>query len=81
MISSLFSRNVLIAGMSVTSGVFMDDKRSYVTGAPRSNGTGQVVFFTKKNDVIFDVQLILNGEQFASSFGYSLTSLDINSDG
>lgn len=67
--------------MSVTSGIFFENKRSFVGGAPRSNGTGQVVFFTKKNDVTFDVQQILNGEQFASSFGYSLTSLDANSDG
>ncbi|GFT77731.1 integrin alpha-PS1 [Trichonephila clavipes] len=69
-------------GMSVTSGNFFNGKRSFVGGAPRSNGTGQVVFFTKKrNDVTFEVQLILNGEKFASSFGYSLTSIDINSDG
>ncbi|GFY75594.1 integrin alpha-PS1 [Trichonephila inaurata madagascariensis] len=69
-------------GMSVTSGNFFNGKRSFVGGAPRSNGTGQVVFFTKKrNDVTFEVQLILNGEKFASSFGYSLTSVDINSDG
>jgi len=70
--------------MSVTSGVFFGNKTSFVGGAPRSNGTGQVVFFTKseeKHEVIFEVQLILNGEQFASSFGYSLTSLDVNSDG
>ncbi|GIY00013.1 integrin alpha-PS1 [Caerostris extrusa] len=69
-------------GMSVTSGNFFNGKRSFVSGAPRSNGTGQVVFFAKKrNDVTFEVQLILHGEKFASSFGYSLTSIDINSDG
>lgn len=69
-------------GMSVTSANFFNGKRSFVGGAPRSNGTGQVVFFAKKrNDVTFEVQLILNGEKFASSFGYSLTSIDINSDG
>ncbi|GIY22456.1 integrin alpha-PS1 [Caerostris darwini] len=69
-------------GMSVTSGNFFNGKRSFVSGAPRSNGTGQVVFFAKnRNDVVFEVQLILHGEKFASSFGYSLTSIDINSDG
>nr|XP_042897311.1 integrin alpha-PS1 isoform X2 [Parasteatoda tepidariorum] len=69
-------------GMAVTSGAFFNGKQSYVAGAPRSNGTGQVVFFTKINKaVIFDVQLILSGDNFASSFGYSLTSIDINNDG
>ncbi|KFM66138.1 Integrin alpha-PS1, partial [Stegodyphus mimosarum] len=70
-------------GMSVTTGVFFDGKRSFVGGAPRSNGTGQVIFFTKGKvgEAVFDVQLILNGEQFASSFGYTLASIDINSDG
>ncbi|KAG8192343.1 hypothetical protein JTE90_002163 [Oedothorax gibbosus] len=69
-------------GMSVTTGMFFNGKRSFVGGAPRSNGTGQVVFFSKSgNDVVFEVQLILNGERFASSFGYALTSIDINSDG
>lgn len=68
--------------MSVTTGRFFNGKQSFVGGAPRSNGTGQVVFFSKKrNDVVFEVQLILNGDRFASSFGYSLTSVDINSDG
>ncbi|CAL1274062.1 unnamed protein product [Larinioides sclopetarius] len=69
-------------GMSVTSGIFFNGTRSFVGGAPRSNGTGQVVFFAKNRpDVTFVIQLILNGEKFASSFGYSLTSIDVNSDG
>ena len=43
---------------------------------------GQVVFFSKhKGESIFDVNFILNGEQFASSYGYSMTSLDCNGDG
>ncbi|GFT00038.1 integrin alpha-PS1 [Trichonephila clavipes] len=45
-------------GMSVTSGNFFNGKRSFVGGAPRSNGTGQFVFFAKKrNDITFEVQL------------------------
>ncbi|XP_054716032.1 integrin alpha-PS1-like [Uloborus diversus] len=69
-------------GMSVTSGKFFGNETSFVGGAPRGNGTGQVVFFAKdKMESIFLVQLVLNGEQFASSYGYSLTSIDINSDG
>jgi integrin alpha 7 len=69
-------------GMSVTSGKFFDSTTSYAGGAPRANGTGQVVFFSKhKGESTFDVNLILNGEQFASSYGYSMTSLDCNGDG
>jgi len=44
--------------------------------------TGQVVFFSKqKGESTFDKTLILSGEQFASSYGYSMTSLDSNGDG
>uniref|UniRef100_A0A2I9LP33 Integrin alpha-ps n=1 Tax=Centruroides hentzi TaxID=88313 RepID=A0A2I9LP33_9SCOR len=69
-------------GMSVTSGKFFGDATSFVSGAPRSKGTGQVVFFKKqKGSSLFKVELILDGEQFASSFGYSLTSLDIDNNG
>jgi PREDICTED: similar to integrin alpha 1 len=42
--------------------------------------TGQVVFFSKLKDNLFNVDLILSGEQFASSFGYSMISMDINGD-
>lgn len=69
-------------GMSVTSGRFgTGDNVSYVAGAPRSAGTGQVIFYLKnKPDSIFTVQLLLKGEQFGSSFGYSLATLDLNGD-
>ncbi|KAJ6219410.1 hypothetical protein RDWZM_005222 [Blomia tropicalis] len=70
-------------GMSVTSGDFFDKKKlTFAGGAPRSNGTGQVILYTKnlgKN--LFDLRGILQGEQFASSFGYSMTSLDCDGDG
>ncbi|CAG2167049.1 unnamed protein product, partial [Oppiella nova] len=69
-------------GMSVTSGKFFDSSTSYAGGAPRANGTGQVVFFSKhKGESTFDVSFILSGEQFASSYGYSMTSIDCNGDG
>ncbi|CAN7988760.1 unnamed protein product [Ixodes hexagonus] len=69
-------------GMSVTSGRFFHNQTTFVAGAPRSNGTGRVVFFDKdKASTKLHTALILDGEQFASSFGYSLTSLDLNSDG
>lgn len=69
-------------GMSVTSGRFFNNRMTYVAGAPRSNGTGKVVFFDKGEESSnLRTLLILDGEQFASSFGYSLTSLDLNKDG
>lgn len=69
-------------GMAVTSGKFFGNETSFVGGAPRGNGTGQVVFFQKnKLETTFLVQLVLNGEQFASSYGLSLTSMDTNNDG
>ncbi|XP_076349207.1 integrin alpha-PS1-like [Tachypleus tridentatus] len=71
-------------GMSVTGGKFFGSHTSFVGGAPRSNGTGQVVFFKKdetKQNEHFVVELILDGEIFLSSFGYSVTCLDINGDG
>lgn len=69
--------------MSVSSGDFLEDKKlTYAGGAPRSNGTGQVIFYSKdlgKN--LFDHRGTLQGEQFASSFGYSMTTLDCDGDG
>ncbi|GBN11989.1 hypothetical protein AVEN_236464-1, partial [Araneus ventricosus] len=68
--------------MSVTSGKFFGNETSFVGGAPRGNGTGQVVFYRKnKMESTFLTELVLNGEQFASSYGYSLAPMDINSDG
>ncbi|UXI15735.1 serine/threonine-protein kinase/endoribonuclease IRE1-like [Sarcoptes scabiei] len=68
-------------GMSVASGDFFGDKLIIASGAPRSNGTGQVIFYNKDSRKIeFDLRGILNGEQFASSFGYSMTSLDCDGD-
>lgn len=70
------------AGMSVTSGKYFGSKVSYAAGAPRSNGTGQVVIFTKvkKAESQLRVQLVLSGEQFASSYGYQIATADLNGD-
>lgn len=46
-----------------------------------SNVTGQVIFYSKaKPDTLFNVEAVLNGEQFGSSFGYTLLSVDLNGD-
>ena len=69
-------------GYSVTAGRFLGDHTSYVGGAPRSNGTGQVVFFSrdKVGESLLLVDLILDGEMFASSFGFEVLAVDINND-
>ncbi|XP_054088333.1 integrin alpha-PS1 isoform X2 [Zeugodacus cucurbitae] len=67
-------------GMAVTGGRYFGDRMSYAAGAPRSNGHGQVVIFNKANTNPIPVQMILEGEQFGSSFGYELTTADINGD-
>ncbi|XP_034942009.1 integrin alpha-PS1 isoform X2 [Chelonus insularis] len=68
-------------GMSVTVGNFFGKDLAYASGAPRSNGTGQVVILTRQpGHPDMDVALVLNGEQFASSFGYEITSADVNGD-
>ncbi|XP_023169048.1 integrin alpha-PS1 [Drosophila hydei] len=67
-------------GMAVTGGRYFGEKMSYAAGAPRSNGHGQVVIFDKANTSPIPVHMIIDGEQFASSFGYELTTVDINGD-
>lgn len=69
--------------MSVSAGKYYDGKETYyAAGAPRSNSTGQVYIFKKIFHVItMNITLIINGEQFASNFGYEITSTDINKDG
>jgi hypothetical protein len=86
MLQGQFDAAVLLSffkGMSVTAGRFFGNETSYAAGAPRANGTGQVLIFSKKrpSENPMDVQLILSGEQFASSFGYELTNADVNGDG
>ena len=68
-------------GMSVTVGNFFGTGLAYAAGAPRSNGTGQVVLLTRREfKPDMDVAVVLDGEQFASSFGYEITSADVNGD-
>ncbi|OTF71504.1 integrin alpha-PS1-like protein [Euroglyphus maynei] len=68
-------------GMSVVSGDFFGDKIIIATGAPRSNGTGEIIFYSKDSGRIeFDIRGRLHGEQIGSSFGYSMASLDCDGD-
>lgn len=68
-------------GMSVTGGKYFDDRYTYVGGAPRSENHGQVMFFEKSNNQNpMTTGLKLDGEQFASGFGYQLVTADVNGD-
>lgn len=70
--------------MSVVGAPFLDGEMSYAAGAPRANGTGQVVIFSKTNknprEAVMVTRLIIPGEQFASSFGYEISTADVNGD-
>ena len=69
--------------MSTTADYFFGKPNmAYAAGAPRANGTGQVVLFTKLRPSVnvMDPKLVISGEQFASSFGYELATADVNGD-
>lgn len=69
-------------GMSVAAAKFYGDKYIYVGGAPRSQNHGQVLLFEKSSRpaMPMDLKIILDGEQFASGFGYQVATADINGD-
>lgn len=72
------------AGMAVAGARFFGNNMSYAAGAPRSENHGQVVIFSKGVTAVTDamiVSMILDGEQFGSSFGYELITADVNGDG
>uniref|UniRef100_A0A673Z4I2 Integrin subunit alpha 7 n=1 Tax=Salmo trutta TaxID=8032 RepID=A0A673Z4I2_SALTR len=54
---------------------------TFVAGAPRANHTGAVVLLRKDNVYRLVPQHILWGEELGSSFGYSVATADLNSDG
>ncbi|XP_060803128.1 integrin alpha-PS1 [Amyelois transitella] len=75
-------------GMSVIGANFFGSKFSYAAGAPRAHGTGQVLIFSKREikswsaDInLLGLNIIINGEQFGSSFGYEMCAADVNGDG
>uniref|UniRef100_A0A8C7CEZ9 Integrin subunit alpha 7 n=1 Tax=Oncorhynchus kisutch TaxID=8019 RepID=A0A8C7CEZ9_ONCKI len=70
-------------GFSVDSaqGIMSRGELTFVAGAPRANHTGAVVLLRKDNMYRLVPQHILWGEELASSFGYSVATADLNSDG
>ncbi|XP_072230104.1 integrin alpha-3b [Leuresthes tenuis] len=55
------------------------DDYTVVTGAPRDNATGSVIF-GKKSQSKIDLVQIIPGEQVGSHFGNSLAATDLNND-
>ncbi|XP_077060636.1 integrin alpha-7 isoform X1 [Siphateles boraxobius] len=70
-------------GFSVDSakGLMSKSELTLVAGAPRANHTGAVVLLRKDNVYRLMPEHILWGEELASSFGYSVATADLNSDG
>ncbi|TRY70313.1 hypothetical protein TCAL_06649 [Tigriopus californicus] len=74
-------------GMSITSGNFLPrslncgQDETYASGAPRATIGGKVILFSKCEGHIMPIHRQLIGDGFASSFGYSLASADLNADG
>lgn len=82
-------------GMSIITGKFFNKQQHFISGAPRSKETGQVLIMTKHqsvNDYLaqqlsssdnsnFKTIQIIDGDQVGASFGYTLAKLDFNGDG
>ncbi|XP_060766552.1 integrin alpha-7 isoform X2 [Neoarius graeffei] len=70
-------------GFSVDSakGVMQHSELTFVAGAPRANHTGAVVLLKKDSAYRLVPEFILWGEELASSFGYSISTTDLNRDG
>uniref|UniRef100_A0A6G1S610 Integrin alpha-PS1 n=1 Tax=Aceria tosichella TaxID=561515 RepID=A0A6G1S610_9ACAR len=69
-------------GMSIITGRFFRGKTQFISGAPRSKESGQVLVMSKQSgDSNLRTDQILDGEQMGSSFGYTLAKMDFNGDG
>ena len=73
-----------ISGMSSLVADIWQGQSTYVGGAPRSGGVGEVLLYVNDGSVVqpwMTLMSTLAGEQFGSGFGYSTTSGDFNGDG
>ncbi|KAM8806520.1 integrin alpha-6 isoform 3-T3 [Eudromia elegans] len=70
-------------GFSLDSGkgIISQDEMTFVSGAPRANHSGAVVLLKKKNPRALSLEHMFEGEGLASSFGYDVAVVDLNSDG
>lgn len=73
-----------VKGFSLDSGkgIVSQDEMTFVSGAPRANHSGAVVLLKKeKNQRALTLEHMFEGEGLASSFGYDVAVVDLNSDG
>ncbi|KAM9287490.1 integrin alpha-6 isoform 1-T1 [Morus bassanus] len=71
-------------GFSLDSGkgIVSQDEMTFVSGAPRANHSGAVVLLKReKNQRALSLEHMFEGEGLASSFGYDVAVVDLNSDG
>ncbi|ETE65497.1 Integrin alpha-6, partial [Ophiophagus hannah] len=72
-------------GFSLDSGkgIISQEEITFVSGAPRANHSGAVVLLKKDSDIqrALSSVHIFEGEGLASSFGYDVAVVDLNSDG
>ncbi|XP_074450222.1 integrin alpha-6 isoform X1 [Larus michahellis] len=71
-------------GFSLDSGkgIVSQNEMTFVSGAPRANHSGAVVLLKKeKNQRALSLEHMFEGEGLASSFGYDVAVVDLNSDG
>ena len=63
-------------------GNIINNRKTYLSGAPRSKDVGQVFLFQQNDtDKLLDVKVTLTGDQFGSYFGHDLAVGDFNGDG
>ncbi|XP_053326469.1 integrin alpha-6 isoform X2 [Spea bombifrons] len=64
-------------------GIISQDEMTFVSGAPRANHSGAVVLLSKNPpyERMLSPEHIFEGEGLASSFGYDVAVVDLNSDG
>lgn len=78
----LSANSYLGFSLDTGKGITSQSEMTFVSGAPRANHSGAVVLF-KKDPVIYRslaAEHIFEGEGLASSFGYDVTVVDLNSD-
>lgn len=69
-------------GFSLDTGyqIMESHNLTVVAGAPRANHKGVVALLTKEGHTKLQVEHLLNGSGLASSFGYDVAVVDLNSD-
>ncbi|XP_063285802.1 integrin alpha-6 isoform X1 [Pelobates fuscus] len=77
------SNSYLGFSLDTGKGIISKDELTFVSGAPRANHSGAVVLLKKDapHERMLSAEYIFEGEGLASSFGYDVAVVDLNSDG